>query len=211
MSFLEGSRIFGAQDERSDYDIVIVTDPKFPIIDKGLYLTYCGVKVHFYYRTIDKLIGNYYTNFSGLITLVQLRDVARDELIYENENYKDLIERLFERKSALSKLAMLKYAKSYDRILEAAKSQKVIDSKDYSKDLYHLCYISYRLSYEAIDIDLLKSIKRCKTEGISEDLMATVVDRLIRLKRMSDFYTIDELVAQTEPERIYVLTGKNNE
>ena len=210
MSFVAGSRLVNADSLLSDFDIIIITDQATNVEDTGIRFKYKDIfTVHFYYRTIDQFLTNTYTMSDILFGTMQISDLDRSMLIYEKPEYDELITRLFEKKTEISNIAMLKYIKNYDFILKEVSDTKQLDLKYYHKYLYHLCRCYYRIARVEQDKQLLLQAKYCADEGLTDESIKAIIEIFKTLRPVSDYYTMENLVKQFEPYRNYVLEGKS--
>lgn len=206
MSYVTGSRLIKADSTLSDFDIIIITDSNNKIEDTGVRFKYKDTfVVHFYYHTIDQFLTNTYTMSGNLYGTVQVGDLDRPALIYENPIYNDLITRFFEKKNAISRISMLKYIKNFDYLLTEVSSTGLLGIKHYHKFLYHICRCYYRIARIEQDTELLLQAKYCSHEGLPEEAIEKIIEILKALKPIIDYYTVNDLVSAFELERKYVL------
>jgi hypothetical protein len=210
MSYVGGSRLIQADSTLSDFDVVIITDSATKIEDTGIRFRYKDVfTVHFYYHTIDQFLVNTYTTSSRLYGIMQANDLDRSALMYENPLYNEIITRFFRKKNTLSRISMLKYVKNFNRLLTDVSNTNQLDLKYYHKYLYHLCYCYYRIARVEQDTQLVLQAKYCSSEGLDTESIEKIIKKLKTLKSVVDYYTVDDLVAQFELNRLYVLEGKD--
>lgn len=210
MSYVGGSRLIHADSTLSDFDIVVITDPTTQIEDTGIRFRYKDVfTVHFYYHTIDQFLVNTYTTSSRLYGIMQANDLDRSALMFENPLYDDIITRFFKKKNVLSRISMLKYVKNFNCLLTDVSNTNRLDLKYYHKYLYHLCYCYYRIARIEQDQQVMLQAKYCSSEGLTADSIEKIINQLKTLKSVVDYYTVEDLVAQFELNRLYVLGGKD--
>lgn len=200
MAFLAGSRATELENDASDFDIVVIYRSGAKNPNKGLYLKYDNKVAHFYYRPFNNFLGNYYTATGSLISLFQFAETTKLSVLYKNDKYKDLIEKLFEKQFSLANIAQLKFAKNYEDLINAAAQNRVLSSEHYSKMVYHLVYISNRLSHVKSPKQTMLAIKHCAQTGLSEEEEAYAVERLSNLKYFIDNYSMEDLVVKMEEE-----------
>lgn len=206
LSYVSGSRLIKADSDSSDFDIVVITDSTYNIEDTGIRFKYKDTfTVHFYYRTMEQFLSNTYTGSGNLGGILKIHDLNKSDLIYENEDYSYLINRFFERKNDISKLSMLKYIKNFDYVLTDVYNTGIIDKKYQHKYLYNICYCYYRLTRTKIDSDLLVTTKYCYKNGLSDESSMKVVDMIIALYYINEYYSIEDLVKKFESHRKYIL------
>ena len=206
MSYVAGSRLVQADSYLSDFDIVIITDSANPIEDTGIRFRYKDVyTVHFYYHTLDQLLLNTYTMSSRLYAQMQLTYLDRQLLLYENQDYADLITRIFKKKATISKIAMLKYVKNFTHLLPDVAETGLLNAKYHHKYLYHLCYCYYHIAKIKQDTQLLLQAKYSSSGYLTPDGEKKIVEILKKLKPVVDFYTVEDLVAQFSSIKRYIL------
>lgn len=209
MSYVAGSRLNNAASLLSDFDIIIITADNAKIEDTGIRFKYKDIyTVHFYYHTVSSFLANTYTMADNLYGLMQMHNLDRSLLIYENLEYSSFIDRFFEKKLVVSKLAMLKYIKSFDRILADVYDTHTLATKYYHKYLYHLCKCYYVIARLEQDTALLLQAKYSAHEGLSEENIEKIIKILQTLKITADYYSMDELVTQFEAHKLYILNEK---
>lgn len=200
LAFIAGSRSTGLEDSNSDYDIVVIRKSGSKFLDKGLYLMYENKAVHFYYLTFKQFLSNYYTATGSLVSLFQFIETTKKSLLFENPAYKGLIKKLFEKQFSLGQIAQLKFAKNYDDLITEVVNTQSISPERYSKIIYHLVYISNRLSHIANPKQKLTAIKHCSETDLTLEEQAYVVERLSNLKYFIDNYSMEDLVAKMAEE-----------
>jgi hypothetical protein len=142
---------------------------------------------------------------------MQVNSLDKSMLLYENPCYSDIIARFFQKKNAISRISMLKYVKNFNRILTEVSDTNLLDSKYYRKYLYHLCYCYYKIARIEQNTQLLLQAKYSASGYLTADAVEKIIEILKTLKAVADFYTVEDLVAQFEPIRKYILTGAINE
>lgn len=193
--FLLGSRCVGIIDEISDYDIAIITlNGDYIDISKDKYLTYKGVKVHWYFRPIKEIFSAK-NNHLDLLCSIQLRNVRDDLIIYENPNYKSLLSRLCKVKNKLSTLGIYRLFEVELNYINDILSTGEILEKHYRKTLYHLCTSSYYLLEEEINKDFLRELKRIKEQPVSDEYKQLAIKRLKLYKDYIEAHPIDFKIA----------------
>lgn len=181
MIYIAGSRIYNVLDDRSDYDIVVITnkdDQDYP----DEYLTYKGKKVHWYWRNIDNFIetGKTYTmSYYGNVLFGYIRD---DCIVYKNEAYSDKIKDLLARKKEIASNGVRLFYASQKQLVESICEKSRIDESDYTKFLGHLCVTSYYVLNEPIDASVVLPAKRIRWQPVGEDTKGKIIERLRLLK-----------------------------
>lgn len=200
--YLLGSSSSGIVDERSDYDIIILTNGgQFLDASGQEYITYKGKLVHWYYFPVEDLFIKEYSVLTlQIFTPIYLRNICEDLIIYENPKYKEVLCKIYENKEWLSiftSYSLFSLArKMIDEILEANR----IFTKHYSKWLYHLCLVSYYLTSEQPDVEFLKALKRIRYTDVSEEHKQLAIQRLRIYK---DFIKCNQLEASCELRKMY--------
>ena len=90
MIYVGGSQLYGARDDRSDYDLIVLVNGDCRY-EPNEYLTYNGKKVHWYWLNIDTFIktGNSYPIlYYGNLLFGHICD---DCIIYKNYKYVDKV------------------------------------------------------------------------------------------------------------------------
>ena len=181
MIYIAGSRIYNVLDDRSDYDIVVITNKDDQDYPKE-YLTYKGKKVHWYWRNIDNFIetGQTYTmRYYGNVLFGYIQD---DCIIYKNEAYSDRIKDLFTRKNEIALSGAKLFYASQQQLVESICEKSRIDESDYTKFLGHLCVTSYYVLNEPIDKELVLKAKRIRWQPVTEEDKQKIIQRLLLLK-----------------------------
>ena len=212
MAFLAGSRSTCLENDYSDYDVVIIYKTGASNPNKGLYLKYNNKLVHFYYRPLASFLGNYYTATGSLVSLFQFIETTKLSILYVNDKYKQLVKKLFEKQFSLARIAQLKFAKNYEELITAVANTQTILLENYSKIIYHLVYISNKLSHVQNPKQLMLAIKHCTQTGLSEEEHDYVVERLTNLRYFIDNYSMEDLVTKMgeETKELLELEAKLN-
>lgn len=197
--YIAGSRACDAVDERSDYDIqIITTDGEYEDVSKKYYLTWRGVKVHWYISPIHELTkwSKYKLMRYGGINA--LRYYRPELVIYENPKYADMLRALYDCRNEISDISIYHFyyhEKRYiDRILDAGE----ILECHHSKRIYHLCLSSYLITGDEVDKDFLRSIKRIRWQPVPEEYKRLAVERLRKLKECVES---PDILLRINPER----------
>lgn len=181
MIYIAGSRIYNVLDDRSDYDIVVITnndDQDYP----NEYLIYKGKKVHWYWRNIDNFIETGKTYTMRYYGNVLFSYICEDCIIYKNEKYTDRINQLLERKHEIGLNGAKLFYESQKQLIESICKKSRIDESDYTKFLCHLCVTSYYVLNEPIDKELVLKAKRIRWQPVDEDTKWKIIERLRLLK-----------------------------
>lgn len=181
MIYIAGSRIYNVLDNRSDYDIVVITnkdDQDYP----DEYLTYKGKKVHWYWRNIDNFIETGNTYAMRYYGNVLFGYICEDCIIYKNEKYADKINDLLNNKRDIAINGAKLFYNAMKPLVERICEKSRIDEFDYTKYLGHLCVTSYYVLNEPIDCDVVLPAKRIRWQPVDEDTKGKIIERLRLLK-----------------------------
>lgn len=186
MIFICGSRLIGAIDDRSDYDLVVLTDSNDIYFSKTQW-TYLDKKVHWYClpvanykypKRVEENINSRTLIYCGHAYFSLLKE---DLIIYENDNYKDLISEI-KQKSKENAIIGAKYCyetnKNYINLL----INNINDTAWHSKLIYHFCNLSFIVLNETIDVDFANEVKRIRYKAVSDACKERIVARLTLLK-----------------------------
>lgn len=182
MIYVAGSQLYGARDDRSDYDLIVLVNGDCRN-EPNEYLTYKGKKVHWYWRNIDTFIetGNTYSmRYYGNLLFGYIND---DCIIYKNEKYVDKINYLLEHKHEIALSGAKLFYESQKRLVESICEKSRIDEQDYTKYLGHLCVTSYYVLGEPIDNEIVLNAKRIRWQAVSEEIKTKIIGRLRLLKK----------------------------
>lgn len=181
MIYIAGSRIYNVLDNRSDYDVVVITnkdDQDYP----DEYLTYKGKKVHWYWRNIDNFIETGNTYAMRYYGNVLFGYICEDCIIYKNEKYADKINDLLNNKRDIAINGAKLFYNAMKPLVERICEKSRIDEFDYTKYLGHLCVTSYYVLNEPIDCDVVLPAKRIRWQPVDEDTKGKIIERLRLLK-----------------------------
>ena len=194
--YLMGSRCAGLQDEISDYDITIITlNGEYIDFSKWEYLRYKTRKVHWYAHSLEALFNLSHKNVLRYLGLILFRNMHEKSnlIIYENNEYRELLQKFFKIKNQVSDLNIYQlfelYKEDIDNIL---KEGRVADNYK-GKYLYHLCAASYYITGETLNTEFLKKVKRIKSLPISVQQEALLIERLQIYKNYIEQHPIDVL------------------
>lgn len=191
MIMLVGSRKLNITDERSDYDIIVLTTnsiTKFP----EECLMYYGKKVHWEYININNFVQELNPNrLLDIIMNMTMKYTDNSNIIYTNDNYKHIIDYLINNKEKISRLGCINLYKSMQEFVNKILNNNEIKQELYTKFIYHLCCASYILLDEIFDIDFLKNIKRIRWQPVSEAHKQLAVERIRLANEYIDTLSID--------------------
>ena len=181
MIYVAGSQLYGARDERSDYDLIVLVNGDCRN-EPNEYITYKGKKVHWYWRNINTFveIGNTYAmRYYGNVLFGY---ICEDCIIYKNEKYADKINGLLNNKRDIAINGAKLFYNAMKPLVERICEKSRIDEFDYTKYLGHLCVTSYYVRNEPIDCDVVLPAKRIRWQPVSDDTKGKIIERLRLLK-----------------------------
>ena len=148
--YIGGSRCTQLQDEKSDYDLIVVTkNGVYEDAHKYVYLLYKNnTKIHWYYTPIKYLFRE---NCVSNITGVQIRNLRENIILYKNPKYLSMIDALIENKNNLSNIHCYTYFNNNKDYIKSIIDQNHVSEKSYTKNLYHICLASYYVKNETPD------------------------------------------------------------
>lgn len=185
MIYVAGSQLYGARDERSDYDLIVLVNGNCRN-EPNEYITYKGKKVHWYWRNINTFIeiGNTYAmRYYGNVLFGYICD---DCIIYKNDKYADKINDLLNNKRDIAISGAKLFYNAMKPLVERICKKSRIDEFDYTKYLGHLCVTSYYVLNEPIDCDVVLPAKRIRWQPVSDDTKTKIIERLRLLKEWYD-------------------------
>lgn len=185
MIYVAGSQLYGARDDRSDYDLVVLVNGDCRN-EPNEYLTYKGKKVHWYWRNIDtftEIENTYPIRYYGNLLFGYVSD---DYIIYKNEKYADKINDLLNNKRDIAINGAKLFYNAMKPLVERICEKSRIDEFDYTKYLGHLCVTSYYVLNEPIDCDVVLPAKRIRWQPVDEDTKTKIIERLRLLKEWYD-------------------------
>lgn len=177
--YIGGSMCSTITDERSDYDITIITtDGEYIDASKYEYLMYNDRKVHWYYRPIKHLFETAHKDTKAYAGTMLLRELRDELIIYENPKYKDVLHNLYAIKDELSDLNAYRLFEVQYNYIDNVITDGAVLEKYYTKYLYQLCLASYYLTREEPDKDFLRTLKRIRWQPVSDEYKQLAVERL---------------------------------
>jgi len=181
MIYLSGSNLTGLTDERSDFDIVVITQDDSDSDHSDLFIMYNDLqKIHWYNRSIEKFVDDGILFRS--VGAVEFSQISNDFILYKNHNYLDKIETLKAQKDNICKIGCFDL---YNGLIDKINSillNNSVESEDKTKFLYQLCYASCWLNNEPQDAEKLKDIKRIVWTDISEEEEVWLITKLQALQ-----------------------------
>lgn len=178
MVFLTGSRLIDMADNRSDFDLIVLTNDQEREEYVSEYLTYYSKKVHWHYVPITKLIANEDGNLLTCNGEVEFVGLSDEKIIYANPRYANVIEFLKLNKDVIALAGAYGLVRFHDNLISRILTANEIKKENYCKFIYHLCYASYVLLAEEPDKNFLKEIKRIRWRTVSEEYKSLAVERI---------------------------------
>ncbi len=165
--YITGSRLVGIIDDRSDYDIICVTEGEGVRKESDYFIKYEDKKIHWIYISHDRFFQEE-THYWEYIGQNILKNLTEEHLLYVNDMFKDDVVKFIENKELLSfngRRKLIKYFKNYiENIIEDG----YIKEERYSKMLYHLCLAYYYENNIELETEFLKEIKRIRWQPVQE-------------------------------------------
>ncbi len=182
MVLMTGSRILDIVDERSDFDLMVITDEVQREINPFEYFMYKSKKVHWSYCPIKKLISNEDGSLLTCVGEIQFAGLREQVVLYKNPNYASVISYLFESKDTVALIGTYGFAHFQNNLISKIINGNEIRPEDYCKHIYHLCCASYFLLGDTPDKAFLLEIKRIRWKPVAEEYKKLAVERLRLLK-----------------------------
>lgn len=181
--YVGGSRAIEVTDERSDYDLTAIVDGVVEEEQPDFCFLWKGKLVHWYYLSRDiYFVPSKNRPRLVNVAITQFRYVNDKIIVYRNEEYKQYVDELLEKKIELSRDAMDALWDSLSTYSEEIMAAGTVDEHHRSKLLYHLCRMYYELRGEPLDKDFLAVIKRIRWREVPEEYILKSVDILRQLK-----------------------------
>ena len=182
--YVSGSRIIDTTDDRSDYDLVAVVDETCQS-EKEDYLTYKGIKVHWYYNPISNFIAAQGTGLRSC-GAVLFANISEDKIIYANPNYEAVWRLLLSNKNYIAMNGVYEVGKKYSQLISSIAEDGVISVNNYTKILSHLCVASLFVTGMPLDSyakSMICQIKRIRWQSVSEEAKTWCVEKIVELHR----------------------------
>ena len=178
MIALTGSRLIDVVDERSDFDLLVVTNDKDREEYVDEFLTYYSKKVHWHYVPIQKLISNEDGNLLSCNGEVEFVGLCEQKNIYADTKYHNLIRYLIENRNVIALVGAYGLVRFHSDLIYRILSANQIKQQDYCKYIYHLCFASYVVLEEKPDKSFLANIKRIRWRNIPDEYKNLAVERI---------------------------------
>jgi hypothetical protein len=174
-----GSRSTGIVDDSSDFDLRVFTTEDADEVPLES-LRWKGIRVHWYYRSVKKLLdieGKEPIDLFGLALMWKIDPQFPDNIIYRNPAYKSIFDLIVARKHDISRYyfyAHFEALKDYHKLVTSAIYLK---PEFYDKKLYQFCLASYYLLGQQYDADFLSAVKRIYVNPTSKEIREEVMRR----------------------------------
>lgn len=182
MIYFTGSRLIDITDERSDFDLIVLTNDQKREEHVSEFLTYYSKKVHWHYVPITKLISNENGTALSCVGEVQFIGFNDDKIIYANPKYSNAINFLKHNKDSIAMVGAYGLAHFNKDLISKILSTNEIKEENYCKFIYHLCFASYVLLSQEPDKDFLANIKRIRWVPVSDEYKYLAVERIRMLR-----------------------------
>lgn len=196
-----GSRPLDIVDSKSDYDLVVITSDFEEPFSPEEFLTYNGIKVHWYYKPLSSIIDARRKTHS-YFGAMQLAFMTDDIILYENPAYARVIRFLKNRKDIIGRINAYNLINAKQGLIDSVLAEGTITEHNYTKFLYHLCYTSYYLYGEVPNKNFLIEIKRIGELPVRDEYKNLAVTRLTMLQNYKALnpFDIDSAVAMLDGE-----------
>lgn len=178
MVSLTGSRLIDITDERSDFDLIVITNDKEREEYVDEFLTYYSKKVHWHYVPVQKLISNEDGNLLTCNGEVEFVGLCEQKIIYADTKYYGIIKYLIENKNTVALVGAYGLVRFHSDLIYRILSANQIKQQDYCKYIYHLCFASYVVLEEKPDKSFLANIKRIRWRNIPDEYKNLAVERI---------------------------------
>lgn len=196
-----GSRPLDIVDSKSDYDLVVITSDFEEPVSPEEFLTYNGIKVHWYYKPLSSIIDARRKTHS-YFGAMQLAFMTDDIILYENPAYARVVQFLKNRKDIIGRINAYNLINAKQGLIDSVLAEGTITEHNYTKFLYHLCYTSYYLYGEVPNKNFLIEIKRIGELPVRDEYKNLAVTRLTMLQNYKALnpFDIDSAVAMLDGE-----------
>ena len=195
MIYIAGSRILGCIDDRSDYDLIVITRNKSNY-KLNEYLVYENKKVHWYFQSIDTFYADLPLTVSNCVGLSAFKEMRDELIIYKNPKYNELINTMMNHKIAISAIGSLCGYKTQMSLINQIITDGTVRERNKTKIIYMLCAMYYNLVDEPLDIEFLSIIKRIRWRDVPEKYIDQCVDVLINFKKYVESIDIDQKITE---------------
>lgn len=178
MIALTGSRLIDVVDERSDFDLLVVTNDKDREEYVDEFLTYYSKKVHWHYVPVQKLISNEDGNLLSCNGEVEFVGLCEQKIIYADTKYHNLIRYLIENRNVIALVGAYGLVRFHNELITRILNAGEIKQEDCCKFIYQLCFASYVVLAEKPDKSFLANIKRIRWRKIADEYKSLAVERI---------------------------------
>ena len=186
--FLAGSRSMNIIDERSDYDLVVITKDK-PEQEEGIFrLSYKDIAVHWYYRSLEQIIHSISSQdtFLSYISGINLFNIEKN-IIWINPIHKTKVNFILNNKEKLVYNSCWDFIFANPVFWDTIKHNE-IPRHCYNKYVYHLCNCYYILFNKDFEKEFLIKIKRLRwTNNAKEVLKDELQKAYILIKELYNY------------------------
>ncbi len=179
---LGGSRRMQITDDRSDYDLVVLSVNRKDFKREIEYVKCEGKKVHWYTETADLVLHPEQDSYTLFLSGNQTWKFVKDEdFLYINEQYRYILEEILQNKEQISRKSAELLSRNCQSLIVRTISNNAIAEKDYTKYLYHLCIASFVSTGETISDEAknyLLEIKRIRWQETTEASKNWCIGRL---------------------------------
>lgn len=188
MMFVSGSRMLDVTDERSDYDVIAIVNAVNED-ESDEYLTYEGLRVHWYYIPLANFIAAQGRHVLQSIGAVQFANIRDEVIVFSNPQYDAVCSLLLSNKDEIAANGVEVFCKRYGNLIDSVVGAGEIAPKDYTKMLYHLCVASLTVVGERLTEktrSMLRQLKRIRWQTVNDEALKWCVERLTLLKILKD-------------------------
>lgn len=178
MISLTGSRLIDMDDERSDFDLIVITNDQEREEYVSEFLTYYTKKVHWHYVPVTKLIANEDGNLLTCNGEVEFVGLSEQKILYANPKHINVINFLQEKKDTVALVGAYGLVRFHNNLISRILNANEIKQEDHCKYIYHLCFASYVLLSEIPDKSFLTKIKRIRWRTVSDEHKSLAVERI---------------------------------
>ena len=180
---LVGSRSIGVVDQRSDYDLLVITDDIDISINNKLdcYIVYNNeIGIHWYQYSKNLLFD--IERPRAILEFCSFWQLSAEKFIAIWDT--NFIETL---KKSIIKTLDIACIKFYNNIYKSTINQ-VLEGNELPKTklLYHLCVVSHFLDKTELNYKLLNELKRIKYIEVSEECRAYCIERVQLVKNIAE-------------------------
>lgn len=158
-AFVGGSRMVGLDNDKSDYDIQIITDDNIGYKDIAhIKYFYNGKELTISTQDVSDMLT--YNNLYKAIGILYVLFIDYDNIIYYNKKYKTVIDYICNSKQFYDSIMKASlYAMYYKYDFNIIRNIEHFDQNNFYKQYYTLCFAYFNVIGETIDYDFLRKIK----------------------------------------------------